>query len=65
MILVVEDPGQGLAKDRQRLLEEVLTDWKNRVPQEDGDYIFTNLAEYDDLTPGRKIVEEALKKSGK
>jgi hypothetical protein len=33
--------------------------------QEDGDYIFTNLAEYDDLTPGSKIVEEALKKAGK
>jgi len=35
------------------------------VPQEDGDYIFINLAEYNDLIPGRKIVEEALKKAGK
>jgi len=35
------------------------------VPQEDGDYIFTNLPEYEDLTPGRKIAEEALKKTGK
>jgi iron(III) transport system substrate-binding protein len=50
---------------RTDIPKEMLTDWKNRVPQEDGDYIFTNLAEYDDLTPGRKIVEEALKKAGK
>jgi hypothetical protein len=41
------------------------TSRQNRVPQKDGDYLFTNLAEYDDLTPGRKIVEEALKKAGK
>jgi hypothetical protein len=27
--------------------------------------IFTNLAEYDDLTPARKIVEEVLKETGK
>jgi hypothetical protein len=36
-----------------------------RVPQEDGDYIFTNLRECEDLRPGRKIVEEALKATGK
>jgi hypothetical protein len=35
------------------------------VPQEDGDYLFISLAEYDDLTPSRKIVEEALKKARK
>ena len=50
---------------RTDIPKDVLTDWKNRVPQEDGDYLFTNLAEYEDLTPGRKIVEEALKKAGK
>ena len=38
---------------------------KNRAPQEDGEYLFTNLAEYNDLMPGRKIVKEALKKAGK
>ena len=46
---------------RTDIPKDVLTHWKDRVPQEDGDYIFTNRAEYEDLTPGRKIVEEALK----
>jgi iron(III) transport system substrate-binding protein len=46
---------------RTDIPKDVLTHWKDRVPKEDGDYIFTNLPEYDDLTPGRKVVEEALK----
>ena len=50
---------------RTDISKESLTEWRDRVPQEDGDYIFTNLAQYDDLTPGRKIVEEALKETGK
>jgi iron(III) transport system substrate-binding protein len=50
---------------RTDIPKDMLTDAKNRVPQEDGEYLFTNLAEYDDLTPGRKIIEEALKKAGK
>ena len=50
---------------RTDIPKESLTEWRERVPQEDGDYIFTNLAEYEDLTPGRKIVEEALKQAGK
>ena len=50
---------------RTDIPKESLTEWRDRVPQEDGDYIFTNLAQYDDLTPGRKIVEEALKETGK
>ena len=50
---------------RTDIPKDVLANWKERVPQEDGDYIFTNLAEYDDLAPGRKIVEEALKQGKK
>ena len=50
---------------RTDISKESLTQWKERVPQQDGDYIFTNLAEYEDLTPGRKIVEEALKEKGR
>jgi len=50
---------------RTDIPKESLTRWKERVPREDGEYIFTNLAEYEDLTPGRKIVEEALKQTGK
>jgi len=50
---------------RTDIPKESLTGWKEQVPQEDGDYIFTNLAAYDDLTPGRKIVEEVLKETGK
>jgi iron(III) transport system substrate-binding protein len=50
---------------RTDIPKESLTAWRERVPQEDGDYIFTNLAEYDDLTSGRKIVEEVLKETGK
>jgi iron(III) transport system substrate-binding protein len=50
---------------RTDIHKESLTGWKEQVPQEDGDYIFTNLAAYDDLTPGRKIVEEVLKETGK
>jgi len=50
---------------RTDIPKDSLTNPKDRVPQEDGEYIFTNLPEYYDLTPGRKIVEEALKKAGK
>ena len=50
---------------RTDIPKESLTGWREQVPQEDGDYIFTNLAAYDDLTPGRKIVEEVLKETGK
>ena len=50
---------------RTDIPKESLTGWKEQVPQEDGDYIFTNLAEHDDLSAGRKIVEEVLKEAGK
>jgi len=50
---------------RTDIPKEFITEWRERVPQEDGDYVFTNLAEYDDLTAGRKIVEEVLKETGK
>jgi iron(III) transport system substrate-binding protein len=50
---------------RTDIPKESLTGWREQVPQDDGDYIFTNLAEYDDLTPGRKIVDEVLKETGK
>ena len=45
--------------------KEAITNWKERVPREDGHYIFTNLPEYEDLRPGRKIVEEALAEAKK
>jgi len=48
---------------RTDIAKQAITNWKERVPREDGDYIFTNLSEYDDLRPGRKIVEEALAKA--
>src|SRR5207247_8595311 len=50
---------------RTDIPKESLTEWRERVPREDGDYIFTNLAEYDDLTAGRIIVEAVLKETGK
>ncbi len=50
---------------RTDIAKETITNWKERVPREDGDYIFTNLPEYDDLRPGRKIVEEALAQAKK
>jgi hypothetical protein len=50
---------------RTDILKESLTEWRERVPREGGDYIFTNLAEYDDLTAGRLIVDEVLKETGK
>ena len=46
---------------RTDIPKDSITQWRERVPQEDGDYIFTNLPEYEDLRPGRKIVEDALK----
>jgi|GEM_PF-4543104 hypothetical protein len=48
---------------RTDIPKESLTEWRERVPREDGDYIFTNLAEYDDLTAGRKIVDEVRENS--
>ncbi len=50
---------------RTDIAKEFITNWKERVPQEDGDYIFTNLPEHDDLRPGRKIVEDALAQAKK
>lgn len=50
---------------RTDIPKEQLTNWKERVPQEDGLYIFTNLPEYADLSPGRKIVGEALERAAK
>jgi iron(III) transport system substrate-binding protein len=50
---------------RTDIPKESITNWKERVPQDVGDYIFTNLPEYEDLRPGRKIIEEALKAAGK
>jgi len=50
---------------RKDIPKDYLTDWKERVPQEDGHYIFTNLADYQDLLPGRRLVNEALQKAGK
>ena len=45
--------------------KESITNWKDRVPPEDGNYIFTNLPKYNDLKPAQKIVEEALAQAGK
>lgn len=50
---------------RRDIPKDYLTNWKERVPQEDGPYIFTNLSDYEDLLPGRKQVDEALQKAGK
>jgi hypothetical protein len=49
---------------RTDISKDMLTDWKNRVPQEDGDYIATNLADYDDLMPGRKNRRRGAEKVG-
>jgi iron(III) transport system substrate-binding protein len=50
---------------RTDIPKESITKWQERVPQEDGNYIFTNLPKYDDLKPGQRIVEEALAQAGK
>jgi len=50
---------------RTDIPKETITNWKERVPREDGHYIFTNLPEYNDLRPGRKIVEDALAQAKK
>lgn len=50
---------------RTDIPKETITNWKERVPREDGHYIFTNLPEYNDLRPGRKIVEDALARAQK
>jgi len=50
---------------RTDIPKDSITNWKERVPREEGDYIFTNLPEYDDLKPGRKTFEEALRQAGK
>jgi iron(III) transport system substrate-binding protein len=50
---------------RTDISKESITNWKNRVPPEDGNYIFTNLPKYSDLRPGQKVVEEALAQAAK
>jgi ABC-type Fe3+ transport system substrate-binding protein len=50
---------------RTDIPKEQLSNSKERVPQEDGLYVFTNLPEYADLSPGRKIVAEALERAAK
>jgi iron(III) transport system substrate-binding protein len=50
---------------RTDIPKESISNWKNRVPPEDGSYIFTNLPKYNDLKPAQKIVEEALAQAGK
>lgn len=45
---------------RTDIPKESIGNWRDKVPPEDGNYIFTNLPKYNDLKPGQKIVEEAL-----
>jgi len=50
---------------RTDIPKESITNWRDKVPPEDGNYIFTNLPKYNDLRPGQKIVEAALAQAGK
>ena len=50
---------------RTDIAKNSITNWQERVPQENSNYIFTNLPKYDDLKPGQKIVEEAIAQAGK
>ena len=50
---------------RTDIAKESITNWRDKVPPEDGNYIFPNLPKYNDLRPGQKIVEEALALAGK
>jgi iron(III) transport system substrate-binding protein len=55
--------------DRNSLRSDIpkdgITKWRDKVPPDDGTYIFTNLPTYNDLKPGQKIVEEALAQAAK
>jgi iron(III) transport system substrate-binding protein len=55
--------------DRNSLRIDIAKDsignWKDKLPPDDGNYIFTNLPKYNDLRPGQKVVEEALAQAGK
>jgi len=55
--------------DRNSLRSDIpkdgITKWRDKVPPDDGNYIFTNLPTYNDLKPGQKIVEEALAQAAK
>jgi len=50
---------------RTDIPKDAITNWKERVPQENSNYIFTNLPKYEDLKPGQRIVEEILSQAGK
>lgn len=50
---------------RTDIPKESIGKWKDKLPPDDGNYIFTNLPKYNDLRAGQKIVEEALAQAAK
>jgi len=50
---------------RTDIPKESITNWRDKVPPDDGSYIFTNLPRYNDLRPAQKIIDEVLGQTGK
>lgn len=50
---------------RSDIPKESITNWRDKVPPDDGNYIFTNLPKYNDLRPGHKVIEEVLGQAAK